>query len=193
MIPATKVKGNPTDTPYYWMTAEQKEQHLILCHKNWRCPYSHSAQCNKTERWTGWKIPAKTIRAFDSTLTFVKGCNIYRALLLKEIVREHKRKPNFKPCQLAMDAFVKQVRVGSHQEWIETDDKGHGFHRIVKEYTTHFHDCLSGKDWLKEHHKDKYPEPGIELSIDGERSISLNGDFKKGMIKEWVKANKGVA
>ncbi len=50
---------------------------------------------------------------------------------------------------------------------------------------------LCGKDWLEAHYKDVIPEPTIELSIDG-KTLSVNGNYKKGLIKEWVKANKGV-
>ena len=50
---------------------------------------------------------------------------------------------------------------------------------MTDEYETRYHDCLCGKDWLKEHENDKYPEPTIDISI-GDKSISVNGNFKKG-------------
>jgi hypothetical protein len=84
-----------------------------------------------------------------------------------------------------MDAFIKQVRLGSHQEWVSTDDKGHGYHKIVDEYTTHYNDCLPGKKWLEAHKHDEYPEPTIELSIDG-KSLSVNGNYKKGVIAGFM-------
>lgn len=185
--PITEVKHNPIDTPYYWMTPEQKEWHIMLCHNCNLSSRLHSWRtCHKDEeRWTAWKLPAKTIQAFNSTLTLAEGCNIQRALLLKDIAREHKRKATtFKPCQLPMDAFIKTVRIGSHREWVVTTPK-HGFHRIVEEYTTHYNDCLPGKKWLKAHEHDNYPEPTIELSIDG-KSLSVNGDYKKGTIQGFM-------
>lgn len=169
----------PTDTPYYWKDPGQKEHHLILCR-------GCRTTCHKDkERWIGWKLPAKTITAWGSTLTLAAGCNIQRACLLKTIAREYKRKtPVFTPAQQGLN-FVQDIRVGSHSEWVETTPK-HGYHRIVEEYTTKFHDCLPGKEWLKDHYKDEYPEATIELAIDG-KTLSVNGDYKKGMIREFMK------
>ncbi len=182
----TEVKHNLTDTPYYWMTPEQKERHLMICH-NRRCP--DKSKCQKTERWTSWKLPAKTIKAFGSTLNLAEGCNIQRSFLLQDITREYKRKPvSYKPCQLSMNAFVESISVGSHQEWHEAIGgyKGSkGWHTTVSDYKTVFHDCLPGKEWLEAHYKDEYPEPSIDISCNG-KSISLNGNFKKGMIAEFM-------
>ncbi len=138
--------------------------------------------CGELKTYT---LPARTIKMYGSTLDLKGGCNRCRSKLLKEISREHRRKPSFKPCQLPAKAFIKTVRIGSHREWVETTPK-HGFHRIVEEHTTKYSDCLPGKEWLKEHESDKYPEPTIELSVEG-KLLSVNGDYKKGVIKEFLK------
>lgn len=182
-----KMKGNnislpATDSPYYWRTPEDKEKHLRLC-----VGCRLKCQEHKTERWAGWTLPARTIKAFNSTLNLNEGCNIWRAMFLKQVANANKpRKVSFTPCQLPLDAFIKTVRIGSHNEWIATDDKGHGYHRIVEEYTTHYNDCLIGKGWLKEHEHDKYPEPTIELTVDGGQALSLNGNYNKGKIKTFM-------
>ncbi len=82
---------------------------------------------------------------------------------------------------------IEQVRTGSHQEFHATDDKGHGYHNLVVDFATVYHDCLVPKAWLRkhEHDLDGY-EPTIEIIIDGGKSISLNGDFKQGMIKGFM-------
>lgn len=173
------------DMPYYWMTPEQKEQHLILCRN------CHNNCKHDKERWTAWKLPAQTINAFGSTLALNAGCNIHRANLLKDIVREHKKK-TVSIKTVSLPSFVKQVRTGSHWEkerWTDYAGKKHEFNRIVEDSKTVFDDCLPGKDWLKKHCQDEYPEPTMEVSANG-KTLSLNGDYKKGMIKEFVKANK---
>mgnify|MGYP001564389877 FL=1 len=45
---------------------------------------------------------------------------------------------------------------------------------------------LCGKAWLKKHYKDVVPEPTIEIIIDG-KTLSVNGDYKKGVIKDFMK------
>ncbi len=183
-----KVEHNPIDTPYYWMTPEQKEQHLMLCQNCNSSSRLHSWRtCHKgEERWTAWKLPAKTIKAFNSTLNLAEGCNIARSNLLKDIVREHKRKTiSVKPCQLPIDAFIETVRVGSHKQSYGMRG-GRRHYEYTDDYKTVFHDCLCGKDWLKEHEHDKYPEATIELSV-GNKTVSINGNYKRGMIKQAMK------
>lgn len=191
------IKQNPVDTPYYWQSPEAKEQHIIICHNDWRCPYRK--QCQKVDRWTGWKLPARTIKAFDSTLNLAEGCNIKRALFLKSLAREITRKsPAYQP-PLFKHEFIYQARVGSHHEYVRWDNeaneldirtrpkKGYS-HRVVEDYTTKYLDCLVPKTWLKAHADDRLPEPVIDISVDG-KSISVNGNYKKGIIKEFMKVN----
>jgi hypothetical protein len=60
-------------------------------------------------------------------------------------------------------------------------------HRVENDYTTVYHDCLVPKDWLKEHEHDLDGyEPTIEIAVDSGKSISLNGEFKQGMIKGFM-------
>ncbi len=134
-------------------------------------------------------VETKTFTYGNSTshLTGCPDCLDKFRLEIEKSQTAKPRQPIFKPCQLPMDAFVEQVKTGSHNDWIETDDKGHGYHRLVVDYKTVFHDCLVSKSWLEAHYKDEYPEPTIEVSIDG-KSISLNGNFKKGMIREFIRA-----
>jgi hypothetical protein len=203
--------GRPIKHPYYykgdtygiecWKSPEQKEKHVILCHNDWRCPYRK--QCQKVERWTGWKLPAKTIKAFNSTLNLAEGCNIQRALFLKSMARELKRKTTTYQPPLFNHEFIYQVRVGSHHEYVrwnhETQEydyaskpKAGYSHRVVEDYNTNYRDCLPGKVWLKTHANDVLPEPTIEITIDG-KNLSVNGNYRKGMIRDFVKTNKQLA
>ncbi len=183
LIPTSATKA---DTPYYWKSPEDKQTHLNLC-----VGCRLKCQEHKTERWCGWKLPAKSIKAFNSTLNLNEGCNIWRAKFLKQVAREVKRKTTVSSGLSPLPAFIKTVRIGSHQEWIETTPK-HGYHRIVEEYTTHYNDCLVPKSWLKKHEHDTLPEPTIEISADG-KNLSVNGNYKVGVIKEFVKANRSEA
>jgi hypothetical protein len=92
--------------------------------------------------------------------------------------------------------FIERVRIGSHNEYTKWNEdtreldrlpkyKVGYHHNVVEEYTTKYHDCLPGKDWLKAHEHDTMPEPLIEISIDS-KSISIDGNYKKGMIGDFV-------
>ena len=154
-----------------------KRQAYIKSHT---CPI-----CNNTD--DNLLIEATTIKAGNSTC-HIRACSEcldkYKGEIEKS-QRDNPRKSSFKPCQLSMSAFVEDVRTGSRREWVATDDKGHGYHNTVTEYTTYYHDCLPGKEWLEAHYKDEYPEPTMELSIEG-KSLSLNGNYKKGMIQGFM-------
>jgi len=51
---------------------------------------------------------------------------------------------------------------------------------------------LPGWDWLNnhEHDLDDFPEPTIELIANG-KTLSVNGNYKHGVIKDFVKSNRG--
>lgn len=108
----------------------------------------------------------------------------------QKIANGKARKVSFKPYPLS--SFIETVMIGSHQEpdsWIANDGKEYHSTRTITDYTTNFRDCLCGKEWLEAHYKDEYPEPTIELSVDG-KILSLNGNYKAGKIKEFIKANR---
>lgn len=115
---------------------------------------------------------------------------LYDVIIEAQKVADGKdRKVSFKPCQLPMNAFIEQVRTGS--EKVQHGMRGRRrYYQYDDTYKTIFHDCLCGKEWLEAHYKDVIPEPTIEITV-GDKSISLNGDFKTGMIKSFVKANRG--
>lgn len=175
-------------TPYYW---QKDKSNMLLCQ-------GCRLKCNKSkEQWTGWKLAARTIKAFGHTMNFEEQCVYARAKLLKDVASAQTRqKPvTFKPTQLPL--FIEQVRTGSHEEWTRWNEetkeldiihkykKGY-IHRVVTDYTTHYNDCLCGKDWLKEHEHFEYPEPTMELIID-EKSFHVNGNYHKGLISDTIK------
>ena len=88
-------------------------------------------------------------------------------------------------------SFIESVRIGSHKEWIPNPyNSKHGFHRIVAEYKTVYHDCLVPKSWLEQHAKDHRDFiPTIEIQANG-KTLSVNGNYKAGVIKEFVRAEK---
>lgn len=194
-IPARQpVKIDPapqdeTATPYYWKSPDDRQANLMLCRNNGRCP--NTAKCKKTERWTYWKLPAKTIKAFGGTLNLNEGCNIQRALFLKSMAREVNRKTAMK-VQTAkrQTCFIEDVRTGSHTEHVVAEYEVNGKHpewtRIVEDYKTVYHDCLVSGEWLKahEHDLDDY-EPTIELSVE-DKTLSIDGNYKKGMIGDFM-------
>jgi hypothetical protein len=94
--------------------------------------------------------------------------------------------------------FIRTVRTGSHTEWIPnktwnddgtvTEDKKHGYHKIVEEHETMFDDCLCGKEWLKAHYQDVIPEPTIDLVVNG-KETHFNGNYKSGVIHTFMVVN----
>ncbi len=180
-LAAPKVALDPETSPYYWMSAEAKQTHLTLC-----VGCRNKCQERTSERWASWKLPARTIKAWDSTLNLNECCNIWRAKFLKQVARNYKRK-TAPATQAPLPVFVESGRLGSHSEFHPTDDNGHGYHQTVIDYKTVFNDCLPGKDWLAAHYQDVIPEPTIELLVDGEVKATINGNYKKGVIKDLVK------
>ena len=81
---------------------------------------------------------------------------------------------------------VDEVRTGSTKH--ETGMRG-GRRRYEwrADYKIVFHDCLPGKAWLEAHYQDNLSETSIELLVDGKSIASINGDFKRGMIKNALK------
>jgi hypothetical protein len=175
IIEVKKINLNPIDNPYYWKSDEQREQSFILCRNDYHCPYR--ARCKKSERWLGWKIPARTVKAFNSTLNFEAMCNIKRALLLKDMAKELKHKPSQTvkaPCQSVVIPLI--------EDRLKLNQYGHR----TSESETVYHDSLVSKEWLEAHLKDEYPEPLIEIIVNNGKSISVNGNYKPKMITEFM-------
>jgi hypothetical protein len=84
--------------------------------------------------------------------------------------------------------FVETVSVGSHRELDDNPIYRHPINRIVSDYTTIFHDCLCGKEWLEAHYKDVIPEPTIELSVNGIET-HFNGNYKTGCVHDFMVLN----
>jgi len=105
------------------------------------CHIGRCHLCHQGDRFFAWRIPARTVKVFGSTINFKAGCNLYRAKLLKDIVKAQKSKatPHYKNT------------ASSDNRWLG--------------------DC----------------EPNIELLVDGKSIANINGDYKRGMIKEALK------
>ena len=122
----------------------------------------------------------------------VSLCARHRDLykLWSEIIKASNSKPRkTTPNTAPVRQFIETVRTGSHREWIprSPDDTKHGFHRIVEEFKTVYHDCLVPKSWLEQHaqdHRDYIPT--IEIQANS-KSLSVNGNWKAGMIKNFMR------
>ncbi len=157
---------------------DKEREQIRIYRASHECPICHKTFENPV-------VETKTIVAGNSTC-HVTGCPDCLEKWRKDIDKSQTntiRQPVIKTTQLPM--FITQERTGSHRDWIETSPK-HGYHKTVEEFTTYYHDCLCGKDWLKEHADFKCPEPTIEISIN-DKAISVNGNYKKGMIAGFMK------
>ncbi len=94
-----------------------------------------------------------------------------------------------------MPELIERVRVGSHREFhprinYETgkpDEKGRGWNETIEDFKTVYHNSLVSKDWLKEHEHDLDNfEATIDITVDGGKSISINGNYKAGMIRNFL-------
>ena len=52
-----------------------------------RCYIRHCKLCRQGDRFFAWRIPARTVKVFGSTINFKAGCNLYRAKLLRDIIK----------------------------------------------------------------------------------------------------------
>lgn len=97
-----------------------------------------------------------------------------------------------------MPELIERVRVGSHHEYVKWNhetqeeevisnpEKGY-YHRVIDDYRTVYHDCLVSGEWLKahEHDLDNW-EPTIEITVDGGKSLNVNGNYQAGLIKGFM-------
>lgn len=180
------LKQVDTAIPYYWMTAEQKTESLLVCTG---CIYSKG--CKKdSERWTAWKLPKKTINLSGSEFHFNEGCNIRRAAYLKDAIHELKRKTISVKTVPFQANFIERVRTGS--ERVQRGNRGgRRYFEYQDTYETVYHDCIVPKAWLKAHENDhKDYEPEITVSFDNNELIHANGNYKTGMIKDAIQAER---
>ena len=83
-----------------WQFLKYGDDALLLCQQ---CPIKFERHCGfNKDVWFGWRIPARTVKLSESTINFNAGCNLYRAKLLKNIVRAQKNKalPTYKHISL---------------------------------------------------------------------------------------------
>ena len=87
-------------------------------------------------------------------------------------------------------SFIETVQIGSHRKTIPGRNGYKGFTITVPDYKTVYHDCLAPKSWLEQHAEDHRDfVPTIEIQANG-KTLSVNGNYKAGVIKEFVRAEK---
>lgn len=86
--------------------------------------------------------------------------------------------------------YIEQVEIRYYKEVNPNAKKFHNQYKYAYGTKIVFHDCLPGKAWLEAHYQDIIPEPSFELLVDGKSVANINGNYKRGMIKQLIKANK---
>ena len=116
-----------------------------------------------------WKLPAKTIKAWGSTLHLKEGCNLCRSDLLREIHRAQTTNHLIKGIKspVALPSMKTNLLFCGTRIW--------GFWEMTKH---------------KRPPKFNTPEPTMEILVDGQVKASINGNYKHGMIRDIIKANK---
>jgi len=107
-----------------------------------RCYIEHCNLCRQGNRFFAWRISARTTKLFGSTINFKEGCNLYRAKLLKDIIKAQKSKT-----------------------------------------LPHYHKGMS----KSEAYGTKQPYGDIQIKVNGQVKLNLNGDLKRGMVKDFMK------
>jgi len=78
------------ETKRRWQFKKFGDDALLLSD---RCYVKNCRMCKKDpDRLGAWRIPARTVKLYSSTINFKAGCNLYRAKLLKSIVKAQKSK-----------------------------------------------------------------------------------------------------
>ena len=183
-------ENNGMDAPYWWITDKQKDD-IRICHACMKCDNWKHLKADKTTRWTGIIIPARTIKLNGFTLNLNSQCNIQRSLLIRDVIREQKIKHN--PVKTApLPNFIEQIKTGS--EKVQHGMRGgKKYYQYEDTYETKYNDCLVPKEWLEAHKDFEMPEQTIEVTIIGtERTISLDGDYKTAKLKEFMKSAKQI-
>ena len=73
-----------------WQFAKYSDNALMMRD---RCYVGNCQECRKdNDHWITWRIPARTVKVFGSTINFKEGCNLYRAKLLSDIIKAQKSK-----------------------------------------------------------------------------------------------------
>ena len=57
-----------------------------------RCYFQNCRLCRQGERFFAWRIPARIVKLYGSTINFKAGCNLYRANIIRKVVRLQKSK-----------------------------------------------------------------------------------------------------
>jgi hypothetical protein len=141
------------------------------------------------------KIPSyQTIKINNHTITINANLpDIHERI--NEAIKAQTEKPKQLTLKFPQQVLIERVKTGSHS--IEN-----GTHTVrifgkrvtrpkyyrIDDYETVYHDSLVSGDWLKQHINDDYPEPTIDVQVD-DKQIHLNGNYKAGMIKQFIKTN----
>lgn len=106
------------------------------------CHINHCRLCHQGDRFFAWRIPARTVKVFGSTINFKEGCNLYRAKLLKDMAKAQKQTK----LKERSYSVTLGITYGAEQ-----------------------------------------PYGDMDLLVDGEVKLSVNGNGKHGMVKQAMK------
>ncbi len=139
-----------------------------------------------SEQFAGPKIPAWQQISFDDGKYTATLCATDPQLhkRIKDLKDAYAGKVKAEQIKFPSQPLVKQEATGSHYE--KRNYRGRMVNEIVKTYKTVYQPCIPGAKWLEKHINDAYPEPTMDISTGGQ-SLHLNGNYKPGMIKDFVK------
>lgn len=130
-----------------------------------------------------WKTSYQSMTFGKQTITLnAELPNLHE--VIKEVGKAQADKVRKDTLKIAPMPALMQDAVSRHNE-VVIDERGIHFNRDVEDYYKIYHDNLAGKDWLEANHDKTYDSPTIEITVN-EDSFHANGDFKPGMIKDFM-------
>jgi len=110
-----------------------------------RCYVSNCHLCRQGDRFFSWRIPARIVKLYGSTINFKAGCNLYRANIIRKVVRAQKSTalPTYKKALLPascypapLEASIELLVDGKSVANINGNHKRGDISKALKPYTT---------------------------------------------------------
>lgn len=128
--------------------------------------------CPVCKKYFDIYVKTRTFTIGNSTFT-ITGCPTcvedYRSTIEKIQTTKHK------PSQLVKAPCNTQITLANLDSW----------GKPIKDKDAQTYGLVS-KEWLEQHINDEYPEPLIEISVDNGQSLHVNGNYKKGLIGDFI-------
>lgn len=149
-----------------------------------RC--SAGRECKRRRNCDTFAFGVDITRKIGSSTLHLVGCPVLAADRIAEAEKiQAGSKSHVTPRLAALPQFVREEPVYKNRT---TGYRYRGYGSVLDHYKTVYAPSLPGKRWLRDHAKDTLPEPTIDITCNGKPVISVNGNYRRGIIKTAMKA-----